>query len=62
MKTGYFNIKFCIFNDIKKILLDINNNDIKIRGKIVKFQKYFLIFLLTKKNWAGPGPPILGWA
>jgi hypothetical protein len=41
-------------------LLDINQNDIKIHGKIVKFQKYFLFFILIKKNWAGPGPP--SWA
>ena len=59
MKTGYFNTECCIFSNIK-ILLDINQNDIKNTRKIVRFQKIFLNFF--KKNWAGPGPTIMGWA
>jgi len=50
-------------------LLDINQNDIKICGKLVKLQTNIFEFFLTKnkkkskiKNWAGSGPTILGLA
>jgi len=42
MKTRYFNIGFCIFSNIKKILLDINQNDIKNTLETCKItNKYF---------------------
>jgi len=61
MKTGYFNIRFCIFSNIK-ILLDINQNDIKNTRENCKIPKKNIFEYFFKKNWAGPGPPILGWA
>ena len=58
-KTGYFNIGFCIFSNIK-ILLDINQNDIKNTRKNCKNSKK--IFFNKKKNWAGPDPTHILWA
>ena len=69
-KTRYFNIGFCIFSNIKKILLDINQNDIK-RETCKITNKYFWIFLLTKKktgpdlaqpSWAGSDLAHILWA
>jgi hypothetical protein len=51
-KTGYFNIGFCIFSNIK-IPLDINQNDIKNTRENCKIPKIFFNFLLTKKKKLG---------
>jgi hypothetical protein len=59
-KIGYFNTECCIFSNIK-ILLDINQNDIKNTRENCKIPKNIFEFL-KKKNRAGPGPTILGWA
>jgi hypothetical protein len=64
-KTRYFNTRFVFFfGNNKNKQTDIKQNDIKNTRKNCKIPKiFFLIFLLTKKkNWVGPGPPILGWA
>jgi len=60
-KTKYFNIEFCIFSNIK-ILLDINQNDIKNTRENCKILKNIFDFFFKKTNWARPGPTILGWA
>jgi hypothetical protein len=68
-KTGYFNIRFCIFSNIK-ILLDINQNDIKNTRENCKIpKKIFLNFFLKKTGpdlaqpfWAGPDPAHILWA
>ena len=69
-KTGYFNIGFCIFSNIK-IPLDINQNDIKNTRENCKIPKIFFNFLLTKKktgpdlahpSWDGPDLAHILWA
>ena len=42
-KTGYFNIEFCIFSNIK-ILLDINQNNIKNTRENIKIPKNIFEF------------------
>ena len=54
-KTGYFNIGFCIFSNIK-IPLDINQNDIKNTRENCKIPKIFFNFLLTKKKMGRTWP------
>jgi len=59
-KTGYFNIRFCIFSNIK-ILLNINQNDIKNTRENCKIpKKYFLNFFLKKLGRTWPNHSGLG--
>jgi hypothetical protein len=51
MKTGYFNTRFCIFNDIK-IYSNTNKKRHKIREEIVQIPK--------KLGLAWPGPKETG--
>jgi hypothetical protein len=59
-KTRYFNIGFSIFSNIK-ILLDINQNDIKNTRENCKIPKNIFEFFSFKKK-TGPDLAQLFWA
>ena len=59
-KIGYFNTECCIFSNIK-ILLDINQNDIKNTRENCKIPKNIFEFFLKKKTgWTWPNHSGLG--
>jgi hypothetical protein len=55
MKTGYFNTRFCIFNDIKIYSNTNKKKGIKIREEIVQIPKKWGL-AWPKRNWARTDP------